>query len=327
MVRTSSNISVRWGREPSYGTAPDPVPRWMGLDAKPKFMINGNPMPLYDIGQKEPESFAEGKLELTCDISSTLSTPWPLSMIWDREVTSPAASGSGDAQVYTHKWAVKPIPPTATIQVLFDGEDGDVNLKMLGCVAQSLKISSQIGQYVQQDIGWKCGRVGTIGDSLAAFTDPAGKHPVRTNEPDFPYTFKFGEVYLGANKLAEVESFSLDCQTGSDLQYDHGLKESTSAYDGQFRYNGQLKYAMKDKTVLERVRDVTSNSTLRFIFDNDITQSASKNAESIELLFSQVVFPTNAFQAQGIERIFNDTTFIAGKATITVKNKYATRQG
>ena len=320
MVRTSANLSVRYGLETAFGAVSPALMRWLGLDAKPKYELNGNPMDLYDIGQQEVESFGEGAIEAMCNISSTLSTPWPLSLPFaDNTTVTPTTTGSGDAAVTTHTWTVKPIPQTISLDTRVNASGGAYSYTMLGTVMQSLKLSATVKEYVKCDMSFKSGKVAIT--PLTTYT----KHAARVGEPNFPFTFKYGDVLLDSVRLGEVENFSADIQTGNDIQYELGTNEGVSAYDGQYKYSGTLKYALKDRTVFEKVKNGTSGAVLKFVCDNDIGQSSSTDKSSIELEFSNVVMAKGAFSAAGIERLFNDVSWKAGKCKVIVKNKYATR--
>ena len=315
MAITAAQSSNRWGLESTFNTAVTPS-QTFGWDAEiTGLMLDNSALPLRDLGSRLIGEYAFGANKAGYSLSSVLSNSWLLRTVFAKDETAKATAGTGNAQVYTYRWETDPNIKSFTSGFRLDGPTGDVALNLVGCLVTRWNISSQVEQYVRQSIDVTSGKVTVANTAYAAYA-------AVTNEPTFPFTFRYGTVRIGTSVLSEVQNFDISVDTGQTMRYTHGSLDSVAGIAGAVDITGNITYSLGDNSAFELVNNRGTTSTIELDFDNGVTGSDLRGKSSMKFILSGVVFPKVSIDVKKVDPIDNNLSFQARKCVVEIKHRH-----
>jgi len=290
MVRTGASSYIRYGWETTFGAAPtlSTLDKAFGLNARlTNWSLTNSPKDLPTLGQVEVKDYAFGQQTGSMGVDFVLSNPWIFGAIYGE----PTRTGSSP---YVYKYgttagvhaAAKSVR-SFTTEVGFEGETNTMVRRGLGCIANSLGISTTIDGTVDcsMDIGYgkedsTSGSVYTTGFETSPPADDVA----------FPYTFAHGQLKWAGEGLAdttsatsivaELQDASISFAQNPTLLYTIGSHQSVSSFRRVFDITGNFRASWKNDDKLNQLLDQirkppTSTTTLssapeiELVFTND----------------------------------------------------------
>ena len=341
MVRTGASSYIRYGWESTFGASPgdSALDKAFGLNARlTNWSLTHNPKDLPTLGQVEVKDYAYGQQTGSMGVDFVLSNPWIFGSIYGE----PAKTGSSPyvykygttAGVHAGAKAVR----TFTTEVGFEGETNTQVRRGLGCIANSLNISTTIDGTVDcsMDIGYgkedsSSGAVYTTGFDT---TPPA-------DEVAFPYTFAHGQLKwageTGADTnaagsiVAELQDASISFSQNPALLYTIGSHQSVASFRRVFDITGSFKTSWKNDDKLNQLLDqvrkpltkptisLSSQPEIILTFTNGGTGATQK---SIEMKLHGVRPDSHAVEGiQPVEPVFENIAWRTKTCEIVCANQ------
>ena len=301
MVRTGASSYIRYGWESTFGASPgdSALDKAFGLNARlTNWSLTHNPKDLPTLGQVEVKDYAYGQQTGSMGVDFVLSNPWIFGSIYGE----PAKTGSSPyvykygttAGVHAGAKAVR----TFTTEVGFEGETNTQVRRGLGCIANSLGISTTIDGTVDctLDIGY--GKEDSTSGSV--YTSGFDTTPP-TDTESFPYTFAHGQLKwageggadTGASGsiVAELQDASISFAQNPTLLYTIGSHQSVASFRRVFDITGNFRASWKNDDKLNQLLDqirkpltkpttsLSSAPEIILTFTNNGTGAAQKSIE------------------------------------------------
>jgi hypothetical protein len=301
MVRTGASSYIRYGWESTFGASPgdSALDKAFGLNARlTNWSLTHNPKDLPTLGQVEVKDYAYGQQVGSMGVDFVLSNPWIFGAVYGE----PAKTGSSPyvykygttAGVHAGAKAVR----TFTTEVGFEGETNTQVRRGLGCIANSLGISTTIDGTVDctLDIGY--GKEDSTSGSV--YTSGFDTTPPADTEA-FPYTFAHGQLKwageggadTGASGsiVAELQDASISFAQNPTLLYTIGSHQSVASFRRVFDITGNFRASWKNDDKLNQLLDqirkpltkpttsLSSAPEIILTFTNSGTGAAQKSIE------------------------------------------------
>jgi hypothetical protein len=290
MVRTGASSYIRYGWESTFGASPgdSALDKAFGLNARlTNWSLTHNPKDLPTLGQVEVKDYAYGQQVGSMGVDFVLSNPWIFGAIYGE----PARTGSSPyvykygttAGVHAGAKAVR----TFTTEVGFEGETNTMVRRGLGCIANSLGISTTIDGTVDctLDIGY-----GKEDSTSGAVITTGFDTTPPSDDVSFPYTFAHGQLKWAGEGLAdttsatsiiaELQDASISFAQNPTLLYTIGSHQSVSSFRRVFDITGSFRASWKNDDKLNQLLDqirkpptattsLSSAPEIELVFTND----------------------------------------------------------
>ena len=296
MVRTGASSYIRYGWESTFGAAPtlSTLDKAFGLNARlTNWDLTNSPKDLPTLGQVEVKDYAYGQQTGSMGVDFVLSNPWIFGAVYGE----PTRTGSSP---YVYKYgttagvhaAAKSVR-SFTTEVGFEGETNTMVRRGLGCVANSLSVSTSIDGTVDCSMGISYGKEDSqVGGSGAGTVITSGfESSPPADDVAFPYTFAHGQlkwagsggVDTGAagSIVAELQDASINFSQNPTLLYTIGSHQSVSSFRRVFDITGSFTASWKDDDKLNQLLDqvrkpltkptisLSSAPEIELVFTND----------------------------------------------------------
>ena len=290
MVRTGASSYIRYGWESTFGAAPtlSTLDKAFGLNARlTNWDLTNSPKDLPTLGQVEVKDYAYGQQTGSMGVDFVLSNPWIFGAVYDE----PTRTG---ASPYVYKYgttagvhaAAKSVR-SFTTEVGFEGETNTMVRRGLGCVANSLSLSTSIDGTVDCSMGISYGKEDSTSGSV--FTSGFEASPP-ADDIAFPYTFAHGQLKWAGEGLAdttsatsivaELQDASINFSQNPTLLYTIGSHQSVSSFRRVFDITGSFTASWKNddklNQLLDQVRKPPTSTTslssapeIELVFTND----------------------------------------------------------
>jgi hypothetical protein len=200
MVRTGASSYIRYGWETTFGASPgdSALDKAFGLNARlTSWDLSNRPKDLPTLGQVEVKDYAYGQQNGSMGVDFVLSNPWIFGSIYGEPAetgTSPYVYKYGTAAGVAHTAAksVRSFTTEVGFQAENTGTDQFITRRGLGCVANSLSISTSIDGTVDCSMGISYGKEDSTGGQLNSSTTANGAGFDTTPPADeilFPFSF------------------------------------------------------------------------------------------------------------------------------------------
>ena len=238
-TRTGAHAFIKYGYETTFNTAPT-VDKKFGLnDRVTSWSLTHNRIDIPALNQTTIHKYAYGQQSGTLGVSFNLSNPWVFGAIYGQ----PAKTGSSPFN-YTYPSSAQPKEVTSmTCQVNYDGSDADIVREVNGCIANSLNISTSVGEIVDCSMDMTYGKENAPATTVVAV-------PSKPAE-EFAYTFAHGVVKVGGNTLATVQDVDITFGQNAELLYGIGSNQSVNTYRRIFDITGNFRASWLNKNLLE----------------------------------------------------------------------------
>jgi len=290
MVKTGASSYIRYGWETAFGSAPtlSTLDKAFGLNTRlTNWSLTNSPKDLPTLGQVEVKDYAFGQQTGSMGVDFVLSNPWIFGAIYGE----PARTGSSPyvykygttAGVHAGAKAVR----SFTTEVGFEGETNTMVRRGLGCVANSLSISTTIDGTVDcsMDIGY-----GKEDSSSGSVITTGFETSPPSDDVAFPYTFAHGQLKWAGEGLAdtgsatsivaELQDASISFSQNPTLLYTIGSHQSVSSFRRVFDITGNFKASWKNDDKLNQLLDqirkpptstitLSSAPEIELVFTND----------------------------------------------------------
>jgi len=331
MVRTGANSYLQWDFENpalSYGT-PFDTPDWKKFGLQQKitgFSINNTKKPLAEMLTIEPTDYAYGKQVGSLSVDFVLSDPWIFGMLFGIPVSNNSVGGVSPAD---HTYAIttgESTIRTATLEMGFDGQDGDVVRTINGCLLNSLSLTASVDDLVNMTADFQYAREGKPGTSFTASS--------AVDDMNFPYTFAHGIFKWKGNtgdsldEVTEVQSMDISFNQNAQLLYAMNSHFAIGAYRQLFEITGKFQTSMKDDSflvnILEQIKqdsgttnDTRVHAQLELFFTNDGTTDGQK---SLRITCDDIGIDTHTLSGiEPNEPVFEDLTWQINSATVVAE--------
>ena len=270
MVRTGASSYIRYGWETTFGANPgdSALDKAFGLNARlTNWDLTNSPKDLPTLGQVEVKDYAFGQQTGSMGVDFVLSNPWIFGSIYGE----PSETGSAPyvykygttAGVHAGAKAVR----SFTTEVGFQGEGTggstqDIVRRGLGCVANSLSVSTSIDGTVDCSMGISYGKEDST--SGAVYTTGFDTTPP-TDEIAFPYTFAHGQLKWAGNDatdtgaagsvVAELQDASINFSQNPTLLYTIGSHQSVASFRRVFDITGSFTASWKNDDKINQLLD------------------------------------------------------------------------
>ena len=301
MVRTGASSYIRYGWETTFGAAPtlSTLDKAFGLNARlTNWDLTNSPKDLPTLGQVEVKDYAYGQQTGSMGVDFVLSNPWIFGAIYGE----PARTGSSPyvykygttAGVHAAAKTVRSFTTEVGFQAENTGTDQFITRRGLGCVANSLSVSTSIDGTVDCSMGISYGKEdsetdGTIYNANSAGTTGGFESSPPADDVAFPYTFAHGQLKWAGNNatdtgaagsiVAELQDASINFSQNPTLLYTIGSHQSVASFRRVFDITGSFTASWKndDKLdqLLDQVRKPLTKSTISL-----------SSAPEIELVFT-----------------------------------------
>jgi len=268
MVRTGASSYIRYGWETTFGASPgdSALDKAFGLNARlTSWDLSNSPKDLPTLGQVEVKDYAYGQQNGSMGVDFVLSNPWIFGSIYGEPAetgTSPYVYKYGTAAGVAHTAAksVRSFTTEVGFQAENTGTDQFITRRGLGCVANSLSISTSIDGTVDCSMGISYGKEDSTGGQLNSSTTANGAGFDTTppaDEISFPYTFAHGQLKWAGNDgandttsadsvVAELQDASINFSQNPTLLYTIGSHQSVSSFRRVFDITGSFTASWKN---------------------------------------------------------------------------------
>ena len=265
MVRTGASSYIRYGWETTFGAAPtlSTLDKAFGLNARlTNWDLTNSPKDLPTLGQVEVKDYAYGQQTGSMGVDFVLSNPWIFGAIYGE----PTRTGSSP---YVYKYgttagvhAAAKTVRSFTTEVGFEGETNTMVRRGLGCVANSLSVSTSIDGTVDCSMGISYGKEDSTSGSVIT-SGFESSPPV--DDVAFPYTFAHGQLKWAGEGLAdttsatsivaELQDASINFSQNPTLLYTIGSHQSVSSFRRVFDITGSFTASWKNDDKLNQLLD------------------------------------------------------------------------
>ena len=278
MVRTGASSYIRYGWESTFGAAPtlSTLDKAFGLNARlTNWDLTNSPKDLPTLGQVEVKDYAYGQQTGSAE---TGSSPY----VYKYGTT---------AGVHAAAKTVRSFTTEVGFQAENTGTDQFITRRGLGCVANSLSVSTSIDGTVDCSMGISYGKEDSqVGGSGAGTVITSGfESSPPADDVAFPYTFAHGQLkWAGSGAadtgaagsiVAELQDASINFSQNPTLLYTIGSHQSVSSFRRVFDITGSFTASWKDddklNQLLDQVRKPLTKSTISL-----------SSAPEIELVFT-----------------------------------------
>ena len=246
-IRTGAHAYVKYGYEATYaGTAPPD--KKFGLQATvSNLSLTHNRIDLAQLGQVEYGTYAYGQQAASMSVGFTLSNPWIF-----RSILGP--SSGTDPFVFGGSYAAPATAQTLQVEIGVGGSEQDVVRTLKGGVANSLGLTTSVGNTVQGNIDLSFGSEG-VPRTTGALTAPAKP------TAEFPYTFAHGELTINDVVISELQDVDITFAQNTNLLYQVGTNQAVDSYRQIFDITGRFRAAFVDKTFLDHTLNQIAKGT------------------------------------------------------------------
>ena len=306
MVRTGASSYIRYGWESTFGAAPtlSTLDKAFGLNARlTNWDLTHSPKDLPTLGQVEVKDYAYGQQTGSMGVDFVLSNPWIFGAVYGE----PTRTGSSP---YVYKYgttagvhAAAKTVRSFTTEVGFEGETNTMVRRGLGCVANSLSISTSIDGTVDCSMGISYGKEDSqVGGSGAGTVITSGfESSPPADDIAFPYTFAHGQLKWAGEGLAdttsatsivaELQDASINFSQNPTLLYTIGSHQSVASFRRVFDITGSFTASWKNDDKLNQLLDqvrkpltkptisLSSQPEIILTFTNSGTGAAQKSIE------------------------------------------------
>jgi len=270
MVKTGASSYIKYGWETQFGVSPgdSALDKVFGLNARlTNWSLTHSPKDLPTLGQVEVKDYAYGQQAGSMGIDFVLSNPWIFKSVYG----NPAKTGSTAPFTYKYGTALgtnsgnhagaKSVQ-NLTVEVGFQGETDSVVRRGLGCIVNSLNISTTIDGTVDcsTDIGYgkEDANSGAVYNATFDTTPP-------TEDVGFPYTFAHGEIRwageggadtdASGSVVAELQDASISFAQNPALLYTIGQHQAVASFRRVFDVTGSFRASWKNDDKLNQLFD------------------------------------------------------------------------
>jgi len=349
MVRTGASSYIRYGWESTFGAAPtlSTLDKAFGLNARlTNWDLTNRPKDLPTLGQVEVKDYAFGQQTGSMGVDFVLSNPWIFGAIYGE----PAKTGSAP---YVYKYgttagvhAAAKAVRSFTTEVGFQGETNTMVRRGLGCVANSLSISTSIDGTVDCSMGISYGKEDSsqghnAGDGSGTVDLTGFDTTPPTDEISFPYTFAHGQLKwageggadTGASGSveAELQDASINFSQNPTLLYTIGSHQSVASFRRVFDITGSFTASWKNDDKLNQLLDqvrkpltkpTTSLSSAPEIILNFTNGGTGAAQKSIEIKLHGVRPDSHGVSGiQPVEPVFENIAWRTKTAEIVCANQ------
>jgi len=318
-IRTGASAYLKYGFESSYGTGGTANKKFGLQDRLTNWSLTNNRIDMPRLNQTTIANYAYGQQSGSASVSFNLSNPWIFQAIYGAPSTGSAVSG-----VYPHTFGgTQPKNVTSMLcEVGYDGSSADIVRTLKGCVANSLGISTSVGEVVG------CSMDMTYGIENAPSTS-LGTAPTEPTE-EFAYTFAHGVLKVGGNTLAQVQDVDITFGQNPELLYGVGSNQAVNTFRRVFDVTGRFRASLLNKNLLENVlNQITKGSSGNFSetvggspeFELTFQSTASSTQNEIKISGTGLS-PTdiNVSGIEPVEPIFEEINWRVKSATVVAKN-------
>lgn len=242
MVRTGGSAYLKYGWESGFGSGAT-IDKKFGLqDSLSSWSLTNNRQDLAALNQVTYNDYAYGTQAGSFSVDFVLSNPW----IFRAFLGSPSVASS----VFTYPHATNghpKSPQTFSTEVGFDGSSSDIVRTLKGCVADSMSISTSVGQTAN------CSLSATYGIEDAP-SSTLGSAPTKPTVA-FPYTFAHAQLTWSGSVLGQVQDVSINIAQGSTLLYGLNSHQAVDAYRQVLDITGSFRMAVQNTTLLTNMLD------------------------------------------------------------------------
>ena len=346
MVRTGASSYIRYGWETTFGASPgdSAIDKALGLNARlTSWDLSNSPKDLPTLGQVEVKDYAYGQQNGSMGVDFVLSNPWIFGSIYGEPAetgTSPYVYKYGTAAGVAHTAAksVRSFTTEVGFQAENTGTDQFITRRGLGCVANSLSISTSIDGTVDCSMGISYGKEDST--SGAVYTTGFDTTPP-TDEIAFPYTFAHGQLKWAGNDatdtgasgsvVAELQDASINFSQNPTLLYTIGSHQSVASFRRVFDITGSFTASWKNDDKLNQLLDqvrkpltkpTTSLSSAPEIILNFTNSGTGAAQKSIEIKLHGVRPDSHGVSGiQPVEPVFENIAWRTKTAEIVCANQ------
>jgi len=246
-IRTGAHAYVKYGYEATYAGTATPDKKFGLQDTISNLSLTHNRIDLAQLGQVEYGTYAYGQQAASMSVGFTLSNPWIF-----RSILGP--SSGTDPFVFGGSYAAPATAQTLQVEIGVGGSEQDVVRTLKGGVANSLGLTTSVGNTVQGNIDLSFGSEG-VPRTTGALTAPAKP------TAEFPYTFAHGELTINDVVISELQDVDITFAQNTNLLYQVGTNQAVDSYRQIFDITGRFRAAFVDKTFLDHTLNQIAKGT------------------------------------------------------------------
>lgn len=280
------------------------------------------------LNQLTYESFAYGQQAGEVSVDFVLNNPWILRSMFG----SPSTTGGADPYTHTYPHATNGLnkePQSFQMEIGFNASDaggGDIVRTLKGCIANTLSMSTSIGQTVDCSVSASYGKEDAPSTSFGtAPTEPTLDHGA--------FTFAHAKLTVGGNVLAQVQDLNLSINQTPSLLYGMNSVQAVDAYRQVFDITGSFKASWLNKNLLENVLDQVSKGTAGTFSETvggspELEILFQKNANE-EIKITGTGLAPSSHSLEGIapnEPVFENIDWRVKSLTVAAKNNQSAEE-
>jgi len=302
----SSKAFTLYGWESTYGTEAGTKDKVFGVGQEITINRSNQFQKVRGVGDRDIAGVAPGMYDGGFSINFSLANPWFFKMLFGDATDA----GAGP---YTHTWndvAADPEPFTAFVGI---DSDTDSNQVLLGCKAEKITLSCNVGEVVK----------GSIEGKFMKDTEDTSLETKQTETAYDVFFFQQGSLTIGTN-VAFIDKVDIDISNGLLPTYSVGSRFLTSLSPGERNFN--LNFTVKwngpvhlddfygqDGSPIDG--EVAAQSTAVLEFDNG---KAGTSERKIVITLSSLYFDTESLPTSTNTVITEDLTAFATTFTSVV---------
>ena len=309
----SSQAFTLYGWESSYGTESASKDKVFGVGQNITINRSNTFQKVRGIGDRDVNAVQPGQYEGGFSITTSLSNPWWFNMLFG----TPADAGAGP---YTHTWNSTTALPDSFSTILGIDSDTDSNQVLLGCKAESIKLSCSVGETAQL----------TIDGSYKTETEDSTLDTKQVESAYDVFFFQQGTLSVGTS-VGFIDNVELEMTNGLLPVYSLGSRFLSSIQPGERNFNLNFTVKWNGPTNLDDfygqdgspIDDtIASQSTAVLTFNNGGAGTAQRQ---IVVTLTDLYFDSESLPTSTNEVITEDmTAFCKSFSSVVATDNTAT---
>ena len=302
----SSKAFTLYGWESTYGTESGSKNKVFGVGQNITINRGNTFQKVRGLGDRDVNAVQPGQYEGGFSISTSLSNPWWFKMLFGD------ASDAG-AGPYTHTWNSVTADPEPFSTILGIDSDTDSNQVLLGCKADTIKLSCSVGETAQL----------TIDGSYKTETEDSTLDSKQTDSAYDVFFFEEGTLSVGTS-VSYIDTVDLEMTNGLLPIYSLGSRLLSSIQPGERNFNLNFTVKWNGPVNLDDFYGqdgspaddtIASQSTAVLTFNNGKAGTAQRQ---IVITLSDLYFDSESIPTSTNEVITEDLTAFAKSFTSVV---------